>query len=345
MLTHTFPATVDAFEVDKATHDVYVALPVGTGVASTSQVYKLSNENGHFKIQRIAGNGSALPSPPAQAWTWPSAIATDTALGIVAGITLHNGEVWLTEQTRGGTVPSLFGTLRRIDLTTGMIHTVVGSNTLFSYAKGPVIWDSNGDMLVLRKYLGLVRIHINPDNTATITSVLPKSDMWNGKDPKDMVMRSDGMLLVSLFNVFAIVEVNATTGAVATLVGPGGGSTFQSYQNNVTTTTLKSVSTPYNGGVAFDAAGSFIFADSWNCAIRRARPGIDKNGNQGLVMNTIAGRANEVAPLCNFTGDGGLALDARLNRPTFLRVTTDASIYTYDSLNKRIRKMTCVEWP
>ncbi len=73
--------------------------------------------------------------------------------------------------------------------------------------------------------------------------------------------------------------------------------------------------------------GSLIVVDYNNNMIRRISP----TG----VLSTIAGTG-----VGGFTGDGGPATAARLNRPTRVAIAADGTIYVADSNNNRIRRIT-----
>lgn len=56
--------------------------------------------------------------------------------------------------------------------------------------------------------------------------------------------------------------------------------------------------------------------------------------NSDGVITTIAGNGQS-----GYSGDGGLAIQARLNSPTGTAVGSDGSIYIADNGNNRIRKV------
>ncbi len=80
-------------------------------------------------------------------------------------------------------------------------------------------------------------------------------------------------------------------------------------------------------GVTVDAAGNLYIADNFNNRIRRVSP----NG----TITTVAG--NGVAA---FSGDGGPATAASLNRPSAVAVDGGANLYIAEEVNRRIRKVT-----
>jgi DNA-binding beta-propeller fold protein YncE len=79
--------------------------------------------------------------------------------------------------------------------------------------------------------------------------------------------------------------------------------------------------------LAFDPAGSLVFADTYNHCLRRidARTG---------VISTIAGTGEP-----GFSGDGGPATSAQLNQPYGVTVDHAGTVYVADRLNKRVRRI------
>jgi len=77
-------------------------------------------------------------------------------------------------------------------------------------------------------------------------------------------------------------------------------------------------------GVAVDTRGNVFVSDAGNRRVRR----IDATG----LISTIAGSG-----VAGFSGDGGLATQARLALPAGLAVDADGRVYIADALNHRVR--------
>lgn len=78
--------------------------------------------------------------------------------------------------------------------------------------------------------------------------------------------------------------------------------------------------------LAIDANGNVYVSDSWNHRVRK----IDASG----IITTIAGTG-----VTGFSGDGGLAVNAKLYSPNWVTVDAAGNIYIADASNMRIRKI------
>jgi len=79
-------------------------------------------------------------------------------------------------------------------------------------------------------------------------------------------------------------------------------------------------------GVALDAAGNLYFGDASNRRVRKVTP--------AGIISTVAGTGVQ-----GFSGDGGQATNATLNRPTFVLIDPAGNLYIADSSNQRIRRV------
>jgi uncharacterized protein (TIGR03437 family) len=79
-------------------------------------------------------------------------------------------------------------------------------------------------------------------------------------------------------------------------------------------------------GICFDSAGNLYIADSNNHRIRKVTP--------GGIMTTIAGTGTQ-----GFSGDNGLAVLAKLNRPLDVVVDSAGNIFFSDFNNGRVRRI------
>jgi len=82
-----------------------------------------------------------------------------------------------------------------------------------------------------------------------------------------------------------------------------------------------------SGGVAVDGAGSVYISDTGCNCVRKVSP----NG----IITTIAG--NGTGDYSGYSGDGGTATNAQLNRPNGLAVDSAGNVYVADVDNHAIR--------
>jgi glucose/arabinose dehydrogenase len=79
-------------------------------------------------------------------------------------------------------------------------------------------------------------------------------------------------------------------------------------------------------GVEIDGSGNLYISDNTNNRIRK----VDISGNISTVAGTGTG---------GFSGDGGAATSAQLNRPTDVEIDGSGNLYIADTNNHRIRKV------
>jgi sugar lactone lactonase YvrE len=80
-------------------------------------------------------------------------------------------------------------------------------------------------------------------------------------------------------------------------------------------------------GLAVDVAGNLYISDPYNYRVRKVLP----NG----IITTVAGNGSQ-----GYSGDGGPATQAQLNRPVGVAVDGAGNLYIADYFNYRIRKVT-----
>jgi hypothetical protein len=86
--------------------------------------------------------------------------------------------------------------------------------------------------------------------------------------------------------------------------------------------------------MVLDTRGNLYFSDKYNHRIRK----ISTTG----VITRIAGNSASGLGLGGFGGDGGLAVNSQLFRPSGLAISGDNTIYVADDANSRIRVLTNV---
>lgn len=120
----------------------------------------------------------------------------------------------------------------------------------------------------------------------------------------------------------AVRRLDALSGVVTTVAGQPG---MSGYAGDGGPATAAKLTLPE--GLAFNAAGDLLIADTGNSAIRRVE------ADHGII-HLFAGTG-----LAGFGGDGGSALNAMLNTPWNVTVAPDGSVLIADFGNDRVRKI------
>jgi uncharacterized protein (TIGR03437 family) len=138
--------------------------------------------------------------------------------------------------------------------------------------------------------------------------------------PYGVAVDSAGNILIADSLNHCIRKV--TKGVINTVAGTGG---KRGYAGDGGLATAALLNEPL--GVAPDNAGNFFIADSFNQVIRV----VDGLGS----INTIAGNNK-----AGFSGDGGPATSAELDKPFGILVDPNSNVLFVDNLNHRVRELT-----
>jgi sugar lactone lactonase YvrE len=128
-------------------------------------------------------------------------------------------------------------------------------------------------------------------------------------------------------NLYIVDELNdrirrvTPDGKIDTVAGTG----VRGYSGDGAAAVAANLNLPWH--VTVDKDGKLYFSDTGNRRIRV----VSADG----VIHTIAGNG-----ISGYSGDGGLATNARINGPLAVAVSSDGSIYFIDSNNNCIRKVT-----
>lgn len=138
--------------------------------------------------------------------------------------------------------------------------------------------------------------------------------------PSGVAVDASGNVFVSDSSNHRIRRVTPA-GAMTTYGGTG----TQGYVGDGGPATAARLNTPR--GVAVDAAGNVYVADYANHRVRRIRASTG-------VISTIAGTG-----IAGFSGDGGVATNARLYHPAAVAVDAAGNVYIADQHNMRVRRV------
>ncbi len=139
--------------------------------------------------------------------------------------------------------------------------------------------------------------------------------------PSGICIDKPGNIYISDNGNARIRKIDAATGIITTIAGTGA----TGFSGDRYPATNAKISGPL--GIFCDRFGNVFFADHNNNRIRK----IDASG----IINTVAGTSS-----AGFSGDGGLAVAARMSGPVGVWVDAYDNIYIADQYNNRIRKVT-----
>ena len=145
--------------------------------------------------------------------------------------------------------------------------------------------------------------------------------------PGATAVDSAGNLYIADSSNSRIRVVAAKTGIITTFAGNG----QYDYTGDGGPATAAELEFPQ--GVAVDASGNVYLADTNNHVIRKVTAGTG-------VISTIAGVRAANSGAGSYSGDGGPASSAGLNRPDAVTLDSAGNLYIADSNNNAIRKVT-----
>ncbi|MGG3280515.1 S-layer homology domain-containing protein [Paenibacillus solani] len=149
---------------------------------------------------------------------------------------------------------------------------------------------------------------------------------WEGKTIRKQVRRLLASMLAFLLITSLLPEwlggrVYAASGFIISTVAGTGTDGYSGDGGAATSAQLN-----YSSGVAVDSIGNLYIADTANHRVRK----VDASGK----ISTIAGTGTD-----GYSGDGGPATSASLNKPSGVAIDSIGNLYIADSYNHRIRKV------
>ncbi len=140
-------------------------------------------------------------------------------------------------------------------------------------------------------------------------------------NPYGLTIGPDGALYVCEIDTHRVRRIDMQTGEISTVAGTG----KMGYSGDGGPATEADLNEPYE--VRFDKAGNMFFVEMKNAIIRRVDA---KTG----IISTVAGTGED-----GFSGDGGAATKAQLNRPHSIAFDNKGLLYVCDIFNHRIRRV------
>lgn len=205
-----------------------------------------------------------------------------------------------------------------------------GGPALLANIEAPtgIVTDKKGNVYFCEWYYGLIRKVDKYGIITTIAGGLTANLSDNIPATSALVRHPWGLTIDSIGNLyFAEAQYNQvrkidTTGIITTIAGVANMTGSFSGDGGL----AKNAGLNKPGDVVLDKQGNIYIADALNHRIRK----VDKNG----IITTFAGGNGS-----GFSGDGGLALSAKLNNPAGVCFDKKKNLFVSDLQNYRVRKI------
>lgn len=250
----------------------------------------------------------------------PSAVVLDTA-----------GNMYITDTYNN--------CIRKVDKT-GIITTIAGNptagytgdggpavNAQLDYPVGLAI-DKNNNLYIADVDNQAIRKIDTAGIITTVAGMGPTQAGYTGDGgpaiaarmnyPYGISVDADGNLIISDTRNMVVRKVD-TLGIITTIAG----NSFAGSGGDGGPALSASLNQPYSA--AYDYNGNLYIVDTWNSLIRKV--------NTSGIITTIAGNNTTGG----YSGDGGPAINASLNKPTALCIDSLNNIYIADGSNMRVR--------
>jgi trimeric autotransporter adhesin len=190
--------------------------------------------------------------------------------------------------------------------------------------------DDSGKVYIADKLNNVIR---RIDLAGTITTIAGNgSGLWGysgdgGAATAALLLQPSGIAVDALKNIYVadygnnVIRKIAASGVISTVAGTNAAG----YSGDGGPAIFAKLSGPT--AVAADASGNLYIADQNNNRIRK----ITASG----IISTIAGNGTG-----GFSGDGGMAISAKLNVPSGVAIDAAGNMYIADQANNRIRMVT-----
>ena len=302
-------------------------------ITAGSRIRRITSSTG--TISTIAGTGTP-------GYSGDGGAATSAQLDSPVALTVDSsGNVFLADEAFSN------NRVRKITGSTGVISTVAGTgSTGYSGDGGSALsadinapygltTDSSGNLYIADT--GNHRLRMVAVSTGVISTIAGTGSAGYSGDgsaatsaklngPAGIAMDTSGNFYISDANNHRIRKITASNGVISTIAGTGGtGWGNGGYSGDAGPATSAQLNNPQ--AVALDSAGNVYISDSFNHRIRKITVSTG-------TISTVAGTGAS-----GYSGDGGAATLAQLDRPLGLALDSSGNLYFVDSRNSRIRKV------
>ena len=299
--------------------------PSGVALDATGNLYLTDWGGARIRVVSTSGFISTVAGTGALGFSGDGGPATRSNVDSPAGITTDNsGNIYIAD----------VGNARIRVVSGGIMNTLVGGATgdgglgVFGSFNQPfgIARDSAGNTYIADTYNNRVRkVTVSGAIMTVAGSGMAGFSGDGGPATGANLYRPMAVAVDAADNVYIGDEYNYrvrkvdSSGKITTVAGTG---TSGNTGDGGTATNAR-IGAVY--GLTFDAAGNLYIADASNSVIRK----VDASG----FITTVAGSGTSGG----FSGDGGLATNARLSSPEGMAIDSSGNLYIADRGNNRIR--------
>ena len=311
--------------------------PKRVAVDSAGNIYIADTANARIrKVNASDGNISTVAGLGTAGFSGDGGAATSAQFRNLSGVAVDSaGNIYIADTGNDR--------IRKVDASDGNISTAAGSEIASFSGDGrpatsatlstpyAVAVDGAGNLYIADQGNDRIRkVDASTGNISTVAGLL-RSNSFGGdggpatsaqlSDPRGVAVDGAGNLYIADRGNDRIRKVDVSTGNISTVAG----SAMSGFSGDGGAATSARLNKPE--WVAVDSANNLYIADTGNDRIRKVDA---STGN----ISTVAGSA-----MSGFSGDGGAATSARLNRPAGVAVDGADNLYIVDGDNARIRKV------
>jgi sugar lactone lactonase YvrE len=308
--------------------------PYGVAVDASDNLY-IADMNNHVirKVTAVTGLISTYAGTGSDGNTGNGGAATAAKLGDPYGVALDSaGNLHIADKK--------YHVVRKVTAATGVISAVAGTGSAGYTGDGGAATSAKLDEPYDVALDGSDNVYIADMGNDVIRKVTAASGVistfagtgtggYTGdggaatsarlNEPYGVGLDASDNLYIAQRKNYVVRKVNASDLIITTVAGTGS----NGYTGDDDLATLAELSEPYD--VAVSSTGDLYIADGLNDVVRRV-------DGESQVITTINSGGS-------YTGDGGLAVLAKVNQPWDMAVDSSGNVYIADTLNHVVRRI------